>query len=191
MEKFCKQEASEICNMHYAAQVTEKCSIGDLKKLSLRIVLESRVKEANEICNMHYAAQVTEKCSIGDLKKLSLRIVLESRVKGHEQIEENDVHEALIDFHPSCSQIGNPINLVKSDLKWEDVGGLDDVKQILTEVFIWPTKYPTLFRNSSIRHGRGVLLHGPSGCGKTLISKVLAAQCNFNVIFVKVTYHCF
>lgn len=52
-------------------------------------------------------------------------------------------------------------------------------------------QYPLLYCDNFIRRGRGVLLYGPSGCGKTFIGKVLAAQCNFNVIFVKVSCHLF
>ncbi|VDK78666.1 unnamed protein product [Litomosoides sigmodontis] len=108
-----------------------------------------------------------------------------TRIKGHEKIEEDGVEQALTEFRPNAVPVEQlkPVDIVK--LQWEDVGGLSAVKQILTEVFIWPTKYPLLYRNISVRLGRGVLLYGPSGCGKTLICRTLAAQWNFNFISVK------
>uniref|UniRef100_A0A158Q7V3 AAA domain-containing protein n=1 Tax=Elaeophora elaphi TaxID=1147741 RepID=A0A158Q7V3_9BILA len=137
-------------------------------------------------CILQRAVEATEKCTISDLKRLARRIILESKVEGHEKIEEDDVQQALREFRPNAVPFEQPkpVDLVK--LQWEDVGGLKDVKQILTEIFIWPTKYPLLYRNISVRLGRGVLLHGPSGCGKTLICRTLAAQWNFNVISIKV-----
>ncbi|CAG9540982.1 unnamed protein product [Cercopithifilaria johnstoni] len=138
-----------------------------------------------EICSLQRAVEATGKCTISDLKRLARRIILESRVRGHEKIEEDDVQQALKEFLPNAVPFEQvkPVDVIK--LQWEDVGGLDDAKQVLTEVFIWPTKYPLLYRNIFVRLGRGVLLHGPSGCGKTLICRTLAAQWDFNVISIK------
>uniref|UniRef100_A0A915Q6C0 AAA+ ATPase domain-containing protein n=1 Tax=Setaria digitata TaxID=48799 RepID=A0A915Q6C0_9BILA len=138
-----------------------------------------------EICGLQSAVETTGKCTISDLKRLAKRIVLESKVNGHEKIMWDDVQQALSGFRPNAMPIEHQKSVEMIKLQWEDVGGLKNVKQILTEVFIWPTKYPLLYRNSSIRLGRGVLLYGPSGCGKTLICKTLASQWHFNVISVK------
>uniref|UniRef100_A0A0N5ATC9 AAA domain-containing protein n=1 Tax=Syphacia muris TaxID=451379 RepID=A0A0N5ATC9_9BILA len=62
---------------------------------------------------------------------------------------------------------------------------MEKVKKVLTEVFIWPSKYSKLFQNCPIKIGRGVLLYGPSGCGKTLIAKVVASESSFSVIHIK------
>ncbi|OZC10247.1 ATPase, AAA family, partial [Onchocerca flexuosa] len=147
--------------------------------------LEKFCSQKIEICSLQRAIEATEKCTINDLKKLSRRIVLESKVKGHKEIVDDDVQLALKEFRPNAVPFEQvkPLNLRK--LQWEDVGALKNVKQILTEVFIWPTKYPLLYRNISVRPGRGVLLHGPSGCGKTLICRTLAALWDFSVISIK------
>ncbi|KAL3989545.1 ATPase associated with various cellular activities (AAA) family protein [Acanthocheilonema viteae] len=147
--------------------------------------LEKFCGQEIETCGLQCAVEATGKCTISDLKRLARRIILESRMRGHKKIEEDDVQQALREFRPNAVPFERlkPVDVVK--LQWDDIGGLNDVKQILTEVFIWPIKYPLLYRNISVRVGRGVLLHGPSGCGKTLICRTLASQWDFNVISIK------
>lgn len=71
------------------------------------------------------------------------------------------------------------------DVRWEDVGGLDEVKQLLSETVEWPLRYRALFAQVGIRPTRGVLLHGPPGTGKTLLAKALARQSEANFIAIK------
>ncbi|XP_050278984.1 protein SUPPRESSOR OF K(+) TRANSPORT GROWTH DEFECT 1-like isoform X2 [Quercus robur] len=68
-----------------------------------------------------------------------------------------------------------------SNVKLDDVGGLDDCKQLLKEAAIWPYKYPQFFTgdNASRRPLRTVLLFGPPGTGKTLLAKAIAAEADF------------
>ncbi|VDN05227.1 unnamed protein product [Thelazia callipaeda] len=132
--------------------------------------------------------QATQRCFIGDLKRLARRIVLESKINGHEKVQEDDIRQGLKDFPSIIAPFQESKSLKQTQLKWEDIGGLTAVKQLLIEIFIWPVKYSLLYQNNSIRLGHGVLLHGPSGCGKTLICKTLADQCNLNVISVKACY---
>lgn len=73
----------------------------------------------------------------------------------------------------------------KSELNWNMIGGLEDVKQSLTESLIWSIKYKQLFRRLSMKQSGGVLLYGPSGCGKTIIASALANESKFNFISVK------
>jgi len=71
------------------------------------------------------------------------------------------------------------------DVAWEDVGGLDEVKQLLAEIVEWPLRYGKLFERAGIRPSKGVLLHGPPGTGKTLLAKALASESEVNFIAVK------
>jgi len=70
-------------------------------------------------------------------------------------------------------------------IKWEDVGGLEDVKQSLKEAVEWPLKHPESFKRVGIRPVRGILLYGPPGCGKTYITKALANEAGVNFIAIK------
>ncbi|KAF2074614.1 hypothetical protein CYY_004084 [Polysphondylium violaceum] len=77
------------------------------------------------------------------------------------------------------------IKLHSSEVKWEDIGGLDNVRAILKETIEWPSKYPKLFQSSPLRLRSGILLYGPTGCGKTLLASAIAGECGLNFISVK------
>jgi transitional endoplasmic reticulum ATPase len=68
---------------------------------------------------------------------------------------------------------------------WDDVGGLEDVKQQLREMVEWPLKKPEKFRKMGIKPPKGVLLYGPPGCGKTLIARAVATESESNFISIK------
>ncbi len=97
-------------------------------------------------------------------------------------VNHEDFQKALIEVTPSGMRevfIENP------DVKWDDVGGLEDVKRELQEAVEWPMKYPGLYDKLGHRMPRGILLHGPSGTGKTLLAKAVATQSEANFISVR------
>lgn len=71
------------------------------------------------------------------------------------------------------------------NVRWDDIGGLADVKQALQEVVEWPLKYPDLFRRAHATPAKGILLSGPPGTGKTLLAKAVATQTEANFISIK------
>jgi len=71
------------------------------------------------------------------------------------------------------------------NVKWEDVGGIEQVKQNLKEAVEWPLKYPKSFESMGIRPPRGLLLYGPPGTGKTMLAKAVANESEANFIQVK------
>ena len=71
------------------------------------------------------------------------------------------------------------------NVKWDDIGGLEEMKQELKEAVEWPLKYPTRFKEIGIRAPKGILLYGPPGCGKTLLAKAVANESEANFILVK------
>ena len=71
------------------------------------------------------------------------------------------------------------------DIKWDDVGGLEDVKQELKEAVEWPLKHPETFQRLGIRPPKGTLLYGIPGTGKTLLAKAVASESEANFISVK------
>ena len=71
------------------------------------------------------------------------------------------------------------------DIKWDDVGGLEDVKQGLKEAVEWPLKHPETFQRLGIRPPKGTLLYGIPGTGKTLLAKAVASESEANFISVK------
>ncbi|MBT9168354.1 MAG: ATP-dependent zinc metalloprotease FtsH [Syntrophomonadaceae bacterium] len=73
----------------------------------------------------------------------------------------------------------------KSRLTWDDVSGLDQVKQVLRESIEWPLAHPAVLTRYGIKVPKGVLLFGPPGCGKTYLAKVVASQANAHFLHVK------
>ncbi len=97
-------------------------------------------------------------------------------------VNHEDFQKALIEVTPSGMRevfIENP------DVKWEDVGGLEDVKRELQEAVEWPMKYPGLYDKLGHSMPRGILLHGPSGTGKTLLAKAVSTQSEANFVSVR------
>ncbi|MET1101858.1 MAG: CDC48 family AAA ATPase, partial [Pyrodictiaceae archaeon] len=71
------------------------------------------------------------------------------------------------------------------EVRWSDVGGLEDVKQQLREAVEWPLKYPGVFERMGVSPPKGILLFGPPGTGKTLLAKAAATESGANFIAVR------
>ena len=68
---------------------------------------------------------------------------------------------------------------------YDDVGGLEDVKEELVRAIEWPLKYPRSFEHLHTNPPKGILLYGPPGTGKTLLAKAVANASQVNFISVK------
>jgi transitional endoplasmic reticulum ATPase len=71
------------------------------------------------------------------------------------------------------------------DVKWEDIGGLETIKQELREAVEWPLKYQGMFAYADATPPKGILLYGPPGTGKTLMAKATANESEANFISIK------
>jgi transitional endoplasmic reticulum ATPase len=70
-------------------------------------------------------------------------------------------------------------------IHWEDIGGLEEVKEDLREAVEWPLKTPEIFERLGIKPPKGILLYGPPGAGKTLLAKAVATESAANFITIK------
>jgi len=100
----------------------------------------------------------------------SLKVTMDNFKESLKEIEPSAMREVLVEV---------------PNVRWEDVGGLEDVKREIIEAVEWPLKYPEKFRKFGIRPPKGVLLYGPPGTGKTLIAKAVANESEANFISVK------
>ena len=121
------------------------------------------------------------------LRKIMPKIEFEADYIPYELLSElevtmNDFLEALKEVEPSAIR---EIFTEIPDVKWADVGGLEEAKRVLMETIEWPLKYPELFEQANTRPAKGILLTGPPGTGKTLLAKAVASQSEVNFISVK------
>ena len=95
----------------------------------------------------------------------------------------------LIDFYDAMQEVVptamREFYVERSKIWWQDVGGLDDVKNALTDNLILAMKEPTKFTKIGIKPPKGALIYGPPGCGKTLIARALATETGANMILVR------
>jgi len=71
------------------------------------------------------------------------------------------------------------------NIKWDDIGGLEDTKRSLQEMILYPIDHPEKFEKFGMTPSRGVLFYGPPGCGKTLLAKAVASECSANFVSIK------
>ena len=98
------------------------------------------------------------------------------------EITSDDFREALKEVRPSALR---EVQVQIPDVSWDDVGGLDELKDELREAVEWPIKHKEAYDYVNVETPKGVLLHGPPGTGKTLIAKALAKMTESNFISIK------
>lgn len=103
--------------------------------------------------------------------------ILDKLIVGH-----SDFVDALKVVRPSAMR---EVLVETPNVKWAQVGGLEDIKSELKEAVEWPIKHAASFKRMGIRAPRGILLYGPPGTGKTLLAKAVANESEANFIQVK------
>ena len=98
------------------------------------------------------------------------------------RITEKDFKVALKLVRPSAMR---EVLVEKPNTTWEDIGGLEDLKQELKEVVEWPLQHADAFERLGVKAPKGVLLYGPPGTGKTLLAKAVANESEANFISIK------
>ena len=112
-------------------------------------------------------------------------------------IEDEKIDAAILDamavtqehFKFAMTQC-NPASLRETvvevpNVKWDDIGGLEDTKRNLQEMILFPIEHPDKFHKFGMSPSKGVLFYGPPGCGKTLLAKAVANECSANFISIK------
>jgi transitional endoplasmic reticulum ATPase len=98
------------------------------------------------------------------------------------QVNMDNFLEAMKEVEPSAIR---EFFVEVPDVKWDDVGGLENIKEELKEAVEWPLKHSDIFKKANTNPPKGILLYGVPGTGKTLLAKAVANESGVNFISVK------
>ncbi len=98
------------------------------------------------------------------------------------EVTNDDFLGALREIQPTAVR---EVFIEIPNVRWSDIGGLQEVKDTLIEVVEWPLKRPETFTRLGISPPKGVLIYGPPGAGKTLLARAVATESEANFISVK------
>ncbi|RZD42549.1 MAG: hypothetical protein CXT70_02670, partial [Methanobacteriota archaeon] len=98
------------------------------------------------------------------------------------EVRMDDFKGAIKDIEPSALR---EIYVEIPKITWDEVGGLEEVKDRLKESVEWPLTKPEAFEHFGIKPPRGILLFGAPGTGKTLLAKAVANEAQANFISIK------
>jgi len=132
-------------------------------------------------------AALVREAAMNALRRFIPKIDLEKGVIPPETLQKlkvtkADFEEALKEVHPSVLR---EVLIEVPEVHWEDIGGLEKVKQKLREAVELPFRKPEIFESAGIRPIKGILLFGPPGTGKTLLAKAAATESEANFIAVR------
>ena len=97
-------------------------------------------------------------------------------------ITDADFLDARTKIRPSAMR---EVQIEVPNVGWDDVGGLEEVKQRIKEAVEWSEKFPEAMARMGAVPPKGILLYGPPGCSKTLLAKAVASQSGRNFLTVK------
>ena len=132
-------------------------------------------------------AALTREAAIEAVRRIMPKIDLGSGEIAPEILENlkvtrEDFQEALKRVQPSAMR---EVMVQVPNVRWEDIGGLDDAQMRLKEGIELPLKNPAAFRRLGIRPAKGFLLYGLPGTGKTLLAQAVAREAQANFIAIK------
>ncbi len=132
-------------------------------------------------------AALSRESAMNALRRILPELDLEEQTIPQEVLEKlfvtnNDFMEALKSISPSALR---EVFIEVPNIRWKDIGGLNELKETLREVVEWPLTNSEDFKRIGIQPSKGILLFGPPGTGKTMLSKAVATESKANFISVK------
>jgi transitional endoplasmic reticulum ATPase len=153
---------TEDVNLESFAKITHGFVGADLEALSKEAAMRSLRRILPEI----------------NMEQTKIPVEVLNKIK----ITHKDFEVALKDVQPSALR---EVHIQRPNITWDQIGGLNEVKEELAEAIEWPLKYADLFDQADVKPPKGLLLYGLPGTGKTMIAKAVAATSEANFISVK------
>ncbi|MBW9051027.1 CDC48 family AAA ATPase [Rhizobium mesosinicum] len=116
------------------------------------------------------------------LPDINLREGIPSEILEKLTVSQDDFLSAMKRIQPSALR---EIMIQAPNVRWDDVGGLDEAQMKLKEGVELPLRAPQSFKRMGIRPAKGFLLFGPPGTGKTLLAKAVAREAEANFVATK------
>jgi transitional endoplasmic reticulum ATPase len=133
--------------------------------------LQSLCREAAMTALRKFFPQIDFSTSTIPYDKISeLKITMDNFCKSLQDIEPSAIREVFVDI---------------PNVAFDDIGGLEYIKEKITKIIVWPSKYEELYKRFGCKSPKGVLFYGAPGTGKTLMAKAIASLSNANFISVK------
>ena len=148
------------------------------------------LKKISEITHGYTGADLnalSREAAMKALRRYLPQIDLEEKRIPHEvldgmEVNNDDILEAFREVTPTAMR---EVYVEVPNVHWDQVGGLEEVKQSLIEAVEWPLKNPEMFKRLGVTPPKGILLHGPPGCGKTLLAMAVATESQANFISIR------
>ncbi len=162
VEKSEEEKSGEDVDLRKLAEMTHGYTGADLSALGRETAMKALRRYLPEINleDERIPPEVLEK----------MEVTMDDFVNAYKEVTPTAMREVYIEV---------------ASVHWDDIGGLDDVKQHMKEAVEWPLKKPELFSRLGIKPPKGILLYGPPGCGKTMLARAVATESEANFISIK------
>ncbi|CAH8658706.1 unnamed protein product [Heterobilharzia americana] len=170
-------------------------SIGRLEILrihtkNVRLANDVDLEQIANEAHGHVGADLASLCSEAALQQIRNKMdlidleddTIDAEVLNSLAVTMDDFRWALGKSNPSALR---ETTVEVPNVTWNDIGGLETVKQELQELVQYPVEHPDKFLKFGMTPSKGVLFYGPPGCGKTLLAKAIANECQANFISIK------
>ncbi|MDZ8189241.1 MAG: AAA family ATPase [Nostoc sp. ChiSLP02] len=106
---------------------------------------------------------------------------IEGPIPDQMTVQHSDFLQAFKEIKPAVLR---SVEVESPNVTWEEIGGLEEIKQTLREAVEGALLHPELYLRTKARSPKGILLWGPPGTGKTMLAKAVASQGRANFICV-------
>uniref|UniRef100_T1JNZ9 AAA+ ATPase domain-containing protein n=1 Tax=Strigamia maritima TaxID=126957 RepID=T1JNZ9_STRMM len=132
----------------------------------------------HELLDFHHLAQSTPGYTPADLKSLS------QRLESEEVINTDSITELLKNLKCTSKRMNSEFNSTKPPVKWDDIGGLVEVKNQIRQMLDLRLNKPHVLAHYNLPKPKGILLYGPPGCCKTTLIHAAASDLQLNFLSI-------